>query len=59
MILSPNAADDIELKLDENTTLRSEKSVQGSRIGFVYNDNENDNEKKLYCQATLISHTDV
>ena len=28
MILSPNAADDIELKLDENTTLRSEKSVK-------------------------------
>ena len=42
MILSPNSADDIELKLDENTTLRSEKSVQGSGIGFVYNDNENE-----------------
>ena len=28
MILSPNSADDIELKLDENTTLRSEKSVK-------------------------------
>ena len=26
--LSPNSADDIELKLDENTTLRSEKSVK-------------------------------
>ena len=28
MMLSPNSADDIELKLDENTTLRSEKSVK-------------------------------
>ena len=28
MILSPNSADDIELKLDENTTLRSEESVK-------------------------------
>ena len=28
MILSPNSADDIELKLDENSTLRSEKSVK-------------------------------
>ena len=28
MMLSPNSADDIELKLDENITLRSEKSVK-------------------------------
>ena len=28
MILSPNSADDIELKLGENTTLTSEKSAK-------------------------------
>ena len=35
MILSPNSADDIELKLDENTTLRSEKSVKA--LGVIIN----------------------
>ena len=52
MILSPNATDDIELKLDWNTILRSEKSVKALDVTIDYRLTFNDHISACCLKAT-------
>ena len=47
MILSPNSADDIEVKLDKNATLRSEKSVKA--LGVIIDNRLTFNDHLSAC----------
>ena len=67
MILSPNATDDIELKLDRNTILSSERSIKALGVTIDYRLTFNDHisacclkaARQLNAVARISKHIDI